>query len=78
MDLGKAWVSGIVGSGTVRGAQRRGLREDDVVAGSGMASRAWGQGLRCRRCHRLGSGKMVACKGLDHGRERWCRGSGED
>jgi hypothetical protein len=60
------------------GAQHRGLREDDVVAGSGTASRAWGQGMCCRLRHRLGSGKMVARKGLDRGQERLCGGSGVD
>jgi hypothetical protein len=46
------------------GAHCHGLVEDDVVAGSGMASRAWGRCLRGRRCHRLGSRKMVERKGV--------------
>jgi hypothetical protein len=36
--LGMAWVVGIAGLGTAQGAQRRGLGEDDVVAGLGTAS----------------------------------------
>jgi hypothetical protein len=60
------------------GAQRHGLWEDDVVVGLRTASWAWGRGLCCRQCHRLGSGKMVARKGLDSGRQRWCGDSGED
>jgi hypothetical protein len=41
------------------GAQCRRLGEDDVVAGSGTASQVWGWCLHDRRCHWLGSGKMV-------------------
>jgi hypothetical protein len=69
MGPGKAWVIGVASSRTTQGAQHRGLGEDDVVAGSGMASRVWGQGLRGERHHRLGSGNMAACKGLDCGWE---------
>jgi hypothetical protein len=54
---------GVVGSGTASGAQRHSLGEDNIVVGSGMASRAWGRRLHGRRCHRLGSGEMVSCKG---------------
>jgi hypothetical protein len=68
-DPGRVWVVGYVGSGIEQGAQRCSLREDDVVAGSGIALWAWGRGLHCRWRHRLGSGKMVARKGLDHGRQ---------
>jgi hypothetical protein len=77
VDPGRARVIGVTGSRMARGAQRRGLGEDDVVVGSGTTSRAWGQCLQCRRCHRLGSGKMMARKGLDRGREWRCGGSGE-
>jgi hypothetical protein len=45
------------------GAQRRGLGEDDIVAGSKTVSRAWGRCLHGRRLHRLGSEKMTARKG---------------
>jgi hypothetical protein len=68
----------ITGLGMAHCAHHRGLREDDVVAGSGMAMRAWGRGLYCRWRHRLESGKMVVHKGLNRGWERWCGGSGED
>jgi hypothetical protein len=67
--LRMAWVVGIVGSGMARGAQRCRLKEDDVVAGSGMASWTWGRGLCGRWHHRLGSGKMAVRKGLDCGQE---------
>jgi hypothetical protein len=77
-ELGRVWVVGYVGSRIEQGAQRCRLREDDVVAGSGIASWAWARGLHCRWRHRLRSGKMVARKGLDHGRQRRCRGSRED
>jgi hypothetical protein len=60
---GMVWVDGVACSGTAPGAQRRGLREDNVVVGSGTTSRAWGRRLRGQRRHRLGSGKMAACKG---------------
>jgi hypothetical protein len=60
------------------GAQRHGLGEVDVVAGLGTASQAQGRGLRGQQHHRLRSGKMVARKGVDRGRERRCKGSGED
>jgi hypothetical protein len=39
---GTARVIGVTGSGTARGAQRRGLREDDVFACLAMTSQAWG------------------------------------
>jgi hypothetical protein len=52
-----------------RGAQRHGLGEDDVVAGSRMTSQFWGRGMRGRQRLRLGSGKMMTRKGLDRGRE---------
>jgi hypothetical protein len=42
VDPGTAWVVSIVGSGMERGAQHHGLGLDDIVAGSGTASRAWG------------------------------------
>jgi hypothetical protein len=45
------------------GQWRRGLREDNVVVGSGTASQAWGWRMCGRRRHRLGSGKMAAHKG---------------
>jgi hypothetical protein len=64
-DPRMARVVGIVGSRMARGAQRRGLGEDDVVAVLGTVSRAWGQGLGCRRHHRIRSGKMAAHKGID-------------
>jgi hypothetical protein len=48
---------------TAPGAQRHGLGEGNVVAGSGMASHAWGWRLHGRRCHRFLSGKMAAHKG---------------
>jgi hypothetical protein len=70
VDPGRARAIGVPGSGMMRGAQRRRLREENIVVGLGTASRAWGQGLRYRRHHRLGSGKMVAHKGLDSGQER--------
>jgi hypothetical protein len=75
---GQSRFESVTGSGVVPGAQHHGIREDNVVAGSGTASQAWGRGLRDRRRHRLGSGKMTTHKGLDHGQERWSRGSGED
>jgi hypothetical protein len=50
------------GSGTALGAQHRGLLDDDVVAGSGTSSWAWGWHQCGRRRHRLGSGKMAARK----------------
>jgi hypothetical protein len=59
-----ARVDGVVGLGTTPGAHCRGLVEDDIVAGLGMASRAWGWCLRGRRCHRLGSRKMAVRKGV--------------
>jgi hypothetical protein len=77
-DLWRALVVSITGSGMVRGAQGCGLGEDDVIAGPGMASRAWGRGLRCWRCHQLRSGMMAAHKGLNRGREWWCGGFHED
>jgi hypothetical protein len=86
--LGTAWVDGIACSGTARGAQRRGLGEDDVVAGSGMMSRAWdgacvvdgvtisGQG----RWRRLSVSTMVGNDGaeLRGGLDDGVGGSGED
>jgi hypothetical protein len=75
---GMAWAIGNVGSGMVWGVQHRGISKDDVVACSRMTSRAWGQGLHGQRHQWLGSGKMAARKGLHHGRERRCGGSGED
>jgi hypothetical protein len=60
---GMVRVDGVVGSGTMLGAQRRGLKEDNVVVGSGMALRAWVRCMHGRRCQRLGSGKMVVRKG---------------
>jgi hypothetical protein len=51
------------GSGMAPGAQRHELGEDDVVAGSGTASWAWGRRLRGRWHHRLRSGKMETRKG---------------
>jgi hypothetical protein len=33
-----AWIDGVAGSGTASGAQHRGLKEDNVVAGLGMTS----------------------------------------
>jgi hypothetical protein len=77
-DPGRAWVIGVTSLGTAWGAQHRGLGEDDIVVGLGTASQAWGQVLHCQWRHRLGSGKMAVRKGLDRGRERWFRGSGED
>jgi hypothetical protein len=70
------------GPGDGVGCQHRGLGngagctmsqvgEDDVVAGSETVPRAWGRGLRGRRCHQLRSGKMEARKGLYRGQERW-------
>jgi hypothetical protein len=59
----------VVGSGIAWGAQCHGLGEDDIVVGSGMVSRAWGQGLHCQRHHWLGSEKMAARKGLDCGQK---------
>jgi hypothetical protein len=56
-------VDGVVGSGMASGAQRRGLGKDNVVAGSGMTSQAWGRCLRGQRCHRLRLGKVMECKG---------------
>jgi hypothetical protein len=38
--MGTTQVDGIAGSGMARGAQLRGLGEEDVVASSGTASRA--------------------------------------
>jgi hypothetical protein len=58
-----AQVDGIVGSGMVWGAQHHRLGEDDVVAGSGIASQAWGWCLCGRRHHQVGLGKMAARKG---------------
>jgi hypothetical protein len=58
-----AWVDGVAGSRTTSGAQHRGLGEDNIVAGSGTTSRAWGRHMRGRRCHQLESGKMAARKG---------------
>jgi hypothetical protein len=52
------------------GSRHHVIGEDNVLAGSGTMSWAWGWRLRGQRHHRLGSGKMAACKGLDHGRER--------
>jgi hypothetical protein len=60
---GTAWVNGVTGLGTARGAQRRALGEDDVVVGLRTASQAWGRRLCGRWCYRLGSGKMAAHKG---------------
>jgi hypothetical protein len=54
---------GVVGSGTASGAQRHSLGEDNIVVGSGMASRAWGRRLHGRGCHRLGLGEMASRKG---------------
>jgi hypothetical protein len=56
---GTAQVNNVVGLGTAPGALRGGLWEGNVVAGSGIALRAWGQHLCGRWHHRLGSGKMV-------------------
>jgi hypothetical protein len=60
--LETAQADGVVGSRTVWGAQHHGFKEDNIVAGLGIASQAWGRRLRGRWRHRLGSGKMVARK----------------
>jgi hypothetical protein len=60
---GMTWVDNVVGSRTALGAQHRGLREDNIVVGSRTVSQAWGQCLRGRRHHWLGSGKIAARKG---------------
>jgi hypothetical protein len=78
VDLRTARVIGVVGSGMAWVHSVTGFWEDDVVVGLRTASWAWGRGLCCRQCHRLGSGKMAARKGLDSGRQRWCGDSGED
>jgi hypothetical protein len=72
------WVDGIMGSGMMLSPQHRRLGENDVVAGSRTASRAWGQRLCGRRHHRLGSRKMATCKGVDRGWERWRESSEVD
>jgi hypothetical protein len=69
MSPGTARVDGVTGSGTASGAQHRGRREDNVVAGSGMASQAWGQRLCGRRRHRLDRGRWWHVKGLDCGQK---------
>jgi hypothetical protein len=75
---GMVWVDSIVGSRTSCGAQRHGLGVNDIVAGSGMASRAWGWRLCGQWHHWLRLGKMVTRKCLDHDQERWFGGSEED
>jgi hypothetical protein len=67
VDTGRVRVISIMGSGMVWGAQHRGLEEDDIVAGLGTTSLAWGRGPRCPQRHWLGSRKMATRKGLDHG-----------
>jgi hypothetical protein len=66
VDPGMAWVVHVAGSGTAWWPQHHELGKDDVVVGSGMVSRASGRSLRGRQHHRFGSGKMAACKGLNH------------
>jgi hypothetical protein len=63
MGPGIVRVDGVTGSGMASGAQRRGLREDNIVAGSRTASWAWRQHLCGQQHHWLKSGKMAACKG---------------
>jgi hypothetical protein len=63
MGPGMAWVDDITGSGTTLGAQHHWHRLDDVVAGLGTASRAWGRCLHGRWRNQLGSGKMAVHKG---------------
>jgi hypothetical protein len=55
--LGMARLGSIAGLGTAWGAQRHGLGEDNIFAGSRTTSQAW------RWHHRLGSGKMAMRKG---------------
>jgi hypothetical protein len=60
---GMARVDGVVGLGMAHGAPCCRFGEEDLVAGSGMTSRAWGRCLRGRWHHRLGLGKMAVLKG---------------
>jgi hypothetical protein len=58
-----ARIDSVMGLGMVLGAQRRGLREDNIVVGSGMVSQAWVRRLRGQRHYGLESAKMAARKG---------------
>jgi hypothetical protein len=60
---GMAWVDGVMVSGMARGAQRRGLGEDNNGMSSGIVMWAWGHRMCGRQRHWLGSGKMAAYKG---------------
>jgi hypothetical protein len=73
-----ARVDGVMGSGTVPGAQCRGLVEDNVVAGSRTVSQAWGRACVVDGITDSGRGRWRCVKGLNCGREQWRGGSGED
>jgi hypothetical protein len=59
---GDGEVHGVTGLGTTPGAQRHGLGEDDIVAGSETVPWDWGRRLCGRQRHMLGSGKMTVHK----------------
>jgi hypothetical protein len=84
---GRHGFDGVTGSRTSWGWQRRGLREDDSVRKAwgciGSQAQGGGRGLRDGTCvvvgvTVLGQWRWRRKKGLDCGREWWCRGSGED